>query len=1180
MDDEEIRDILKSTKLNIPFHIQTQILDTNNEHYGLKFFYENAQDNKTVDEGGLNLSITRRPWPTFEVISKIRKESKESKDSKNNSGSVHINKYTVSGIEAFNSLIYKPNYMYEFIYHYFIKPYTKDPERNPFMYSKDYKFKTIQDLKLIKYELAKHQKFCAQFISTMTDFNGLLVYHGLGSGKTVTALAIAEANKASYINDRGTVTPIEGRNKACTVTIAIPKNLLKSYFDELKGDIENGALKSRISTCVIYTDIGDGKGYRQYYTGTVKKNNLGQAVIKNGLVEYEDTILGKLQKAEQLLLNYEKRLNDLNKLYEVKRNQTMTESERTRVVEEIRAERKSIEKRKTDLQNIQIKSLKNDLKSRVSSVYFIVSIGTFISRLYKQGTASDILLGRENWSELPEGIKYGTSPHPDCFHSKNGIVIFDEIHKYVGENTERLTGKGSNHKALYDITNIYTRLRDGFPAMKIIALTATPIFDKPSELGKILNLLRVRIPFPDTQAEYEKWFVKVVQDSKEVKNTILYKYMTSGYVSYFKGGNPNGYPYRRNHLIVTPITGIQAQHYVDGINKAVAANKGNKKTNKKLSGHIMDLTSALPKLAVSVIGTRSTGDQDYYRAEAMYKEMQYIMRTTGSIKNVSDYFKERAVKLHSIAHQIMNSTGNVFVHSLFVARGLMPLAYYLMIHGYTLLDKDTVNVGGPKSFGIYSSKASEFFGLMPEKEYKDKLLDLFNEPANKDSSKCRIILGLIEEGISFKNVMAVYVVGPWWNNAKLEQIIARAIRYLSHDGLPADRQYVDVYYYTAVNQTYPAPDDELKYPFSVRTLDQTMYLVANNKDKLATKFELLTKEAAVDHDLNTYGNLSRLEEMIIYDVHKKPKFSVMYNRSNGKYYTVEDPLLGSGRSTSIDEVNIVLEEKIVAKERPKAVSKRYDSEDEDFTVEDLFSSFVDEQSSEEKSKDEEESIGNKDSLETSGDVNKIDKSDIMDIEMINKTNTVWPPIAYSKTTGVLKDYVIKITEDNLDRKMVSVITPEIISNFNKNTNMDFFELMNYAVKHGEDQEIWDKALENYKKSKLLSILIGMYDIHKMDPKSQEMKNFISKNVNMLWNHLPVELKKTMPYYKEHLRNIESIVQDQNRREYPEIARRYNSVYGTHITENDINTKEKLGKFDMDQVKFIFESISKKVKTKA
>jgi superfamily II DNA or RNA helicase len=50
------------------------------------------------------------------------------------------------------------------------------------------------------------------------------------------------------------------------------------------------------------------------------------------------------------------------------------------------------------------------------------------------------------------------------------------------------------------------------------------------------------------------------------------------------------------------------------------------------------------------------------------------------------------------------------------------------------------------------------------------------------------------EGLDLKGVRSVVVMEPTWNDAGLQQIIGRAIRYKSHEHLPAPQRKVDVYF--------------------------------------------------------------------------------------------------------------------------------------------------------------------------------------------------------------------------------------------------------------------------------------------------------------------------------------------------------------------------------------------------
>ena len=52
------------------------------------------------------------------------------------------------------------------------------------------------------FELAPHQAFVRNFLSFQTPYNGLLLYHGLGSGKTCSAISVCEEMR-SYMQQMG-----------------------------------------------------------------------------------------------------------------------------------------------------------------------------------------------------------------------------------------------------------------------------------------------------------------------------------------------------------------------------------------------------------------------------------------------------------------------------------------------------------------------------------------------------------------------------------------------------------------------------------------------------------------------------------------------------------------------------------------------------------------------------------------------------------------------------------------------------------------------------------------------------------------------------------------------------------------------------------------------------------------
>ena len=68
-----------------------------------------------------------------------------------------------------------------------------------------------------EFDLLAHQKIVRDYINLYTPYRGLLLYHGLGSGKTCSSIAIAEGMK----NNR-------------KIIVMTPASLKRNYFEELK----------------------------------------------------------------------------------------------------------------------------------------------------------------------------------------------------------------------------------------------------------------------------------------------------------------------------------------------------------------------------------------------------------------------------------------------------------------------------------------------------------------------------------------------------------------------------------------------------------------------------------------------------------------------------------------------------------------------------------------------------------------------------------------------------------------------------------------------------------------------------------------------------------------------------------------------------------------------------------
>jgi len=93
-----------------------------------------------------------------------------------------------------------------------------------------------------QFEISPHQQFVKNFLSFQTPYNGLLLYHGLGSGKTCSAIGVAE-DMREYMKQIGSQQRI--------IVVASPnvqENFKIQLFDENKLKLVDGLWNIR--SCV------------------------------------------------------------------------------------------------------------------------------------------------------------------------------------------------------------------------------------------------------------------------------------------------------------------------------------------------------------------------------------------------------------------------------------------------------------------------------------------------------------------------------------------------------------------------------------------------------------------------------------------------------------------------------------------------------------------------------------------------------------------------------------------------------------------------------------------------------------------------------------------------------------------------------------------------------------------
>jgi hypothetical protein len=157
---------------------------------------------------------------------------------------------------------------------------------------------------------------------------------------------------------------------------------------------------------------------------------------------------------------------------------------------------------------------------------------------------------------------------------------------------------------------------------------------------------------------------------------------------------------------------------------------------------------------------------------------------------------------------------------------------------------------------------------------RDQILKIFNDPKNKRGQIIKVLL-ITEagaEGITLKNVRQLHIMEPYWNEVLIRQVIGRAKRMYSHVALPEAERDVTVYRYETTFTTEQKEYITRKLGWDLDekyTTDEIISMIAARKQFATDQIEEFMKETAVDCYLNKRDNdLHRPEDnpLVCYNI--------------------------------------------------------------------------------------------------------------------------------------------------------------------------------------------------------------------------------------------------------------------------------------------------------------------------
>lgn len=671
------------------------------------------------------------------------------------------------------------------------------------------------------FEIASHQLFVRNFLSFHSPYRNLLLYHGLGSGKTCSAILVCEEMR-EYYKLMNIHKPI--------IVVAAP-NIQKEFRKQLfhPNDLVETNGEWKLNTCV-------GNKLLDEVLGT---NHSSEYCKKDTIIEQIKTMI----RRTYLFMGYIEFANYIG-----------------------------------SIANVDLNDKKNtgpDVRHKLRSEF------------------------------------------------QKRLIVIDEAQNLRISSSK--TGDATKR-----VIRAIRLLMDNVTRMKLLLLSATPMYNKPREIVDLINIMRLNderetIPhsqFFDANDEF------IQKDGDEVGRE-LFKAFITGYVSYVKGENPYTFPYRIypqmfqpensillgdfnykydvdgrkisredqvSHIIQSTdiytnnLSEFQSECYIDKV-KDIHEINGSQITKITESAEStgddakmqMSFTRIQPLIYLLTVAYPH-GDSYKYGPDglrAVLKENK-INRVTRKYEYRPDYdgffkdesLKKYAGKIHTLIQCIRESTGIVLIYSEYIEGVLIPIALALEEAGITRY------ASNGNLFETLRSERVHYNGLIPETSFQNDYTDmklfmparyamitgseyLTNDRSmdmemnkltsirNKNGEVIKVVLisKTGSEGIDFKNIRQIHIMEPWYNIYRIEQIIGRGVRFRSHKNLPFEERNVQIYMHGSVLTKPQIP------------VDIYIYKIAEKKAIKVSKVTRAVKESAIDCIVNRAQQLENDQEL-------------------------------------------------------------------------------------------------------------------------------------------------------------------------------------------------------------------------------------------------------------------------------------------------------------------------------
>lgn len=597
-----------------------------------------------------------------------------------------------------------------------------------------------------QFELAPHQVFIRNFMSLQTPYNGLLIYHGLGTGKTCSSINVAEEQRFYYKQ--------MGIDKQ--IIVVANKKVQEGYklqlFDETKLKRTNGVWN--IKSCAGNNFINE-----IVFTKDSKYSELDEKEAKQILVKQIKKLIKKYYK----FYGYVEFSNEINKVvkqFQLNKIETIEDMKKNKL--------KALRQRFNntliiidEVHNIrpdsEIKGLKKtsqnflDLVTYTENMKLLLLTGTPMFNHYSEIIWILNLLNRN-----------------DNRYTLSVSDIFDNDGNFTENGKDLLIKKSTGYIS-------YLQGEDPF---------SFPFRLYPYDINLPDGNIIKENSLKNLMENNENYYPKLQVNGAIIDNTI-----------------------QNLDLFMNNMEETQWKYYsryIDYLNKTsdVFRSKGKSLQYTLITTPLQLTNFCFPhrdfdtEQETEAIFNKISGIKGlvncFNATEKEVKKYKKLKYKSGIYKNLfsREKLKLYSKKIFNIMNIIEKSEGIIILYSNFIAGGCVPLACALEELGFDRYNEDNIL---HKDHVTKNDKKGNYIMLTGDtnlsKNDKKNYIDCTSS-RNKNGELIKVIIisEAASEGLDFKNVRQVHILEPWFNLYRTGQIEGRGIRYKSHCELKFEKR--------------------------------------------------------------------------------------------------------------------------------------------------------------------------------------------------------------------------------------------------------------------------------------------------------------------------------------------------------------------------------------------------------